>query len=118
MTDRSYDDRPRREASRWFLNNVSDEVVRSIRAAKVQVQRELPTWAGEDEYVMARLFIAHELLAETWPFVNKAGVKERSFKLAEAMADIVQVLVDLTGRSEEDLSGRREIERRKQRLGP
>lgn len=111
-------ERPRREPSRWFLNNVSDEVRRCVKVARAQMKREMPTWATEDDYVLAHLFVAHELLAETWPRVSKRGVKTTNFKLAEAMADVMQVLIDLTARSEEELSGRRELERRKSRLTP
>ena len=112
------DERPRREPSRWFLNNVSDEVRRCVKVARAQMAREMPTWATEDDRVLAHLFVAHELLAETWQPVSRKGVKTTSFKLAEAMADVVQVLVDLTGRSEDELSGRRELERRRSRLTP
>ena len=112
------EERPRREPSRWFLNNVSDEVRRCVKVARAQMKREMPAWAGDDDYVLAHLFVAHELLAETWQPVSKKGMKTTSYKLAEAMADVVQVLVDLTGRSEEELSGRRELERRKSRFTP
>ena len=105
------DDRPRRDSSRWFLNNVSDEVRRCVLVARAQMKREMPSWAGDNEYMLAHLFVAHELLAETWQPVSKKGVKTTNYKLAEAMADVVQVLVDLTGRSEDDLSGRLELER-------
>jgi hypothetical protein len=110
-----HDDRPRREPGRWFLNHVSDEVVRCVKVVHRQLDREMPTWAGEEDRVLARLFVAHELLAETWQPVSRKGVKTTSYKLAEAMDDVVQVLVDLTGRSADDLSGRREIERRRTR---
>jgi hypothetical protein len=112
------DTRPRREPSRWFLNNVSDEVRRCVKVARAQMKREMPSWAGDDDYVLAHLFVAHELLAETWQPVSKKGVKTTSYKLAEAMADVVQVLVDLTARSEDELSGRQELERRKSRFTP
>ncbi len=108
-----YDDRPRRFPDRWFLNGVSDEVVRCVMAARAQMKRELPESAGEAEYTLAHLFVAHELLAKTWKHVSAAGVKERSYKLAEALADVTQVLVDLTSRSEEELSGKRELDRRR-----
>ncbi|TAK21299.1 MAG: hypothetical protein EPO26_15325 [Chloroflexota bacterium] len=111
-----YDDRPKREPSRWFLNNVSDEVERCVRAVRVQMKREMPSWATPEDYVLAHLFVAHELMAETWQSVNSAGSKERTYKLAEAMADVSQVLIDLTHRSEDDLSGKREIERRRSRI--
>jgi hypothetical protein len=109
------DDRPRREPARWFLNNVSDEVRRCVKVARAQMKREMPAWAGDDEYILAHLFVAHELLAETWQPVSKKGIKTTSYKLAEAMADVAQVLVDLTARSEDDLSGRQELERRRAR---
>ena len=104
---------PRRSADRWFQNGLSDEVVRCARAARRQMRHELPEWAGEDQLTIGQLFVAHELLAQTWKQVSQAGVKERSYKLAEAMADITQILVDLTGRSEEQLSGKLELERRR-----
>jgi hypothetical protein len=109
----AYDPYNRRFPDRWHLNGVSDEVVRSVLAARTQMKREMPESAGPSDLVIASLFVAHELLANNWKAVNAAGVKERSFKLAEAIADITQVLVDLTGRSEEELSGKRELERRR-----
>jgi hypothetical protein len=110
-----HDDRPRREPGRWFLNQVSDEVVRCVTVVQRQLDRELPTWATEEDRVLARLFVAHELMAGTWPSIKGKGVKTTSYKLAEAMDDVVQVLVDQTGRSADELSGRREIERHRAR---
>ena len=95
------------------MNGVSDEVVRCVMAARAQMKREMPESSGEAEYTLAHLFVAHELLAETWKHVSSAGIKERSYKLAEALADVTQLLVDLTGRSEEELSGKRELDRRR-----
>jgi hypothetical protein len=106
-------DRDKRAPDIWFQNGLSPEVARVVRAARRQLRAELSDWAGEKEYTLAHLFVAHELLAQIWKDVNRAGVKERSFKLAEAMADITQVLVDLTGRTEEQLSGRYELDRRR-----
>jgi len=106
-------ERERRSPDLWFQNGLSDEVVRCAMAARRQMRHELPDWAGEHEMTIAQLFIAHELLASTWKHVNRAGVKERSFKLAEALADITQVLVDLTGRTEDQISGKLELERRR-----
>lgn len=97
------------------MNGVSDEVVRIVMAARTQMRREMPHSANENDLVIASLFAAHELLARTWKPVSSAGVKERTYKLAEALADIAQVLVDLTGRSEDELSGKRELERRRAR---
>jgi hypothetical protein len=94
----AYDPYNRRFPDRWHLNGVSDEVVRCVLAARTQMKREMPESAGPSDLVIASLFVAHELLANNWKAVNAAGVKERSFKLAEAIADITQVLVDLTGR--------------------
>jgi hypothetical protein len=105
----------RRSPDLWFQNSLSDEVVRCVRAARRQMRHEMPDWAGEDELTVAHLFVAHELLAQTWKHVNSAGVKERSYKLAEALADITQILVDLTGRTEEQISGKFELERRRSR---
>lgn len=110
-------ERYRRFPDRWFLNGVSDEVVRCVKAARIQMGREMPESAGEQDRVLAHLFVAHELLAQTWKPVSQRGNKETSYKLAEAIADIVQVLVDLTYRTEEELSGRQEIERRKRARG-
>lgn len=110
-----YDDRPRSFPDRWHMNGVSDEVTRIVMAARTQMRREMPHSATDNDLVIASLFAAHELLAKTWKPVSSAGVKERTFKLAEALADITQVLVDLTGRSEEELSGKRELERRRAR---
>jgi hypothetical protein len=105
----------RRSPDLWFQNSLSDEVVRCVRAARRQMRHEMPEWAGEDQLTLAHLFVAHELLAQTWKQVSRAGVKERSYKLAEAMADITQILVDLTGRTEDQLSGKYELERRRRR---
>lgn len=110
-----HDERPRSFPDRWHLNGVSDEVVRTVMAARTQMRREMPHSAGDQDLVIASLFAAHELLARTWKPVSSAGVRDRTFKLAEALADITQVLVDLTGRSEEELSGKRELERRRAR---
>lgn len=110
-----YDPYNRRFPDRWYMNGVSDEVVRCLMAARVQMKREMPESAGENDMVIASLFVAHELLANQWKAVSRAGIKERSFLLAEALADITQLLVDLTGRSEEELSGKRELERRRAR---
>lgn len=109
------DQRRRRFPDLWFLNGVSEEVTRAVRAARIQMGREMPESATDADYVIAHLFVAHELLAQTWKPINQAGAKERSYKLAEAMADIAQVLVDLTGRTEEQISGRLELERRRNR---
>ena len=108
-------ERDKRSPDLWFQNGLSDEVVRCALAARRQMRHELPDYAGEHELTVAQLFIAHELLAQTWKAVSKAGVKERSLKLAEALADITQILVDLTGRSEEQISGKLELERRRGR---
>jgi hypothetical protein len=105
----------RRSPDLWFQNSLSDEVVRCVQAARRQMRHEMPEWAGEAELTLAHLFVAHELLAQTWKQVSRAGVRERSYKLAEAMADITQILVDLTGRTEEQLSGKFELERRRRR---
>ena len=86
-----------------------------MMAVRTQMKRELPEWAGEHEYALASLFVAHELLGGTWKQINRAGNKERSFKLAEAMANVTQILIDLTGRSEDQISGKLELERRKTR---
>jgi hypothetical protein len=108
-----YDPYNRRFPDRWHMNGVSDEVVRCLMATRIQMKREMPESAGEQDMVIASLFVAHEMLANQWKAINRAGIKERSFKLAEALADITQLLVDLTGRSEEELSGKRELERRR-----
>jgi hypothetical protein len=79
------------------------------------MRNEMPEWAGEEQLTIAHLFVAHELLAQTWKQISQAGVRERSYRLAEAMADITQILVDLTGRSEEQISGKLELERRRRR---
>jgi hypothetical protein len=105
----------RRSPDLWFQNGLSDEVVRCARAARRQMRHEMPDWAGEEQLTIAHLFVAHELLAQIWEQVGKAGVSERSHKLAEAMADITQILVDLTGRSEDQISGKLELERRRRR---
>ena len=105
----------RRPPDTWYHNGLSDEVLRIVRAARRQMRHEMPDWAGEDQLTIAHLFAAHELLAQTWKQVSKAGVKERSYRLAEAMSDITQVLVDLTGRTEDQLSGKFELERRRRR---
>ena len=111
------EDRIKRNSDRWFLHGWSDEVRRCVKAARIQMGREMPSYANDDDYVIAHLFVAHALLEETWRPVSSAGVKERSYKLAEAMADIAQVLVDLTQRPEDDLSGKWELERRRRKLG-
>jgi hypothetical protein len=108
-------EREKRSPDLWFQNGLSDEVVRAAMAARRQMRHELPDWAAEHELTVAQLFIAHELLAQTWKYVSGAGVKERSLKLAEALADITQLLVDLTGRTEEQISGQYELERRRRR---
>lgn len=111
-----FDERPKRASDRWYQHGLSDEVTRCVKVVRAQLKREMPSYAGDQDYVIGMLFVAHELLGETWQHVNSAGVKERSYRLAEAMADISQVLIDLTGRPEEDISGKWEIERRKSRL--
>ena len=108
-------DSEKRPPDLWFENGLSDEVVRCVRAARRQMRHEMPDWAGEDQFAIAHLFVAHELLGDIWKHVAKAGVKERSYKLAEAMADITQVLIDLTGRTEDQISGKLELERRRRR---
>ena len=86
---------------------------RRLRELLSQRNRDRP--GAVNTHLLAHLFVAHELLAETWQPVSKKGVKTTSYKLAEAMADVAQVLVDLTGRSEDELSGRLELERRRGR---
>lgn len=105
----------KRSPDLWFQHGMSDEVVRCVMATRAQLKRELPEWAGDHEYALASLFVAHELLGGTWKQISRAGNKARSFKLAEAMADITQILIDLTGRTEDQVSGKLELERRKAR---
>jgi hypothetical protein len=107
----------RRSPDLWFQNGLSDEVTRCVLAARRQMRHEMPDWAGEDQLTIAHLFVAHELLAQTWKQVSRAGNRERSYRLAEALADVTQILVDLTGRSEDQLSGKLELERRRRRSG-
>ena len=114
MANTDFDDR-RRSPDLWHLNGVSDQVVRTVMAARAQLQREMPLSANERDAMIAHLFVAHELLAQVWKPITKAAGRETSLRVAEALADISQVLVDLTSRSEKELSGQRELERRRQK---
>ena len=112
-------DRPdhmKRTPDRWYLHGFSDEVKRCALAVRQQLKREMPSYASEDDYVIGELFAAYAILEHTWKPISATGSKERKMKLAEAMADISALLVELTGRVEDDLSGKWELERRKRWL--
>ena len=84
-------------------------------ATKTQLKREMPLSANQRDEMIAHLFVAHELLAQVWKPITKAAGRETSLRVAEALADISQVLIDLTSRSEVEISGERELERRRQK---